>query len=150
MAEHLYTFSNISISICISHIAAFLHLIGLNKQNFQNGVRAMVFNVTFNNISVISWQSSFIGGGNREYLEKCIIFERNYVVILRFCISKMSCLFIHEKKKMNQNECYPSYNKNKFWSYDNEHTVCLSCNIWNFLNQRHIQWKSGLLRQLTS
>jgi hypothetical protein len=41
---------------------------------------------------------SFIGGGNQEYLEKCIIFERNYVVILRFCISKMSCLFTYEKK----------------------------------------------------
>ena len=30
----------------------------------------MVFNATFNNISVISWQSVFIGGGNWKYLEK--------------------------------------------------------------------------------
>jgi len=26
----------------------------------------MVFNATFNNISAISWQSLFIGGGNRS------------------------------------------------------------------------------------
>ena len=30
----------------------------------------MVFNATFNNISVISWQSVFIGGGKTEYPEK--------------------------------------------------------------------------------
>ena len=30
----------------------------------------MVFNATFNNISVISWQSVFIGGGNRSTPEK--------------------------------------------------------------------------------
>ena len=29
----------------------------------------MVFNATFNNISVISWQSVFIGGGKTEYPE---------------------------------------------------------------------------------
>jgi len=28
----------------------------------------MVFNATFNNISVISWRSVFIGGGNRSTL----------------------------------------------------------------------------------
>jgi hypothetical protein len=36
---------------------------------FQNSIRLglawlMVFNATFNNISVISWWSVFIGGGN--------------------------------------------------------------------------------------
>ena len=30
----------------------------------------MVFNTTFNNISVISWQSFFIGGVKPEYPEK--------------------------------------------------------------------------------
>ena len=33
-------------------------------------VRVMVFNVTFNNISVISWWSVFIGGGNRSTQRK--------------------------------------------------------------------------------
>jgi hypothetical protein len=28
------------------------------------GVRVMVFKVTYNNISIISWQSVFTGGGN--------------------------------------------------------------------------------------
>ena len=31
----------------------------------------MVFNATFNNISVISWQSVFIGGGNRRKPPTC-------------------------------------------------------------------------------
>ena len=30
----------------------------------------MVFNTTFNNISVISWQASFIGGGNWSTMRK--------------------------------------------------------------------------------
>ena len=32
--------------------------------------RGMVFNTTFNNISVISWQSVFIGGGNQSTQRK--------------------------------------------------------------------------------
>ena len=31
----------------------------------------MVFNATFNNISVISWHVSFIGGGNRRKTQTC-------------------------------------------------------------------------------
>jgi hypothetical protein len=33
-------------------------------------IRVMVFNATFNNISVISWWSGFIGGGNRSTRRK--------------------------------------------------------------------------------
>jgi hypothetical protein len=33
-------------------------------------IRVMVFNATFNNISVISWWSGFIGGGNRSTQRK--------------------------------------------------------------------------------
>ena len=35
-----------------------------NKNCLLIGVRAMVFNATFNNISVISWRSVFVSGGN--------------------------------------------------------------------------------------
>ena len=41
----------------------------------------MVFNATFNNISVISWRSVFVGGGNRSTRN-----PNNPVVILRFAI----------------------------------------------------------------
>ena len=39
----------------------------------------MVFNATFNNISVISWRSVFIGGGNRFLLvEEIGVPEENH------------------------------------------------------------------------
>jgi hypothetical protein len=40
------------------------------KKINENKNPPMVFNDTFNNISVISWRSVFIGGGNRSIPEK--------------------------------------------------------------------------------
>jgi len=45
------------------------------KHNFARGwggrFKDMVFNPLFNNISVVSWQSVFIGGGNRIKPQTC-------------------------------------------------------------------------------
>ena len=46
------------------------------------GVTVMVFNTTFNNISVISWQSGFFGGGNhRPVASHCQTLSHNIIWI---------------------------------------------------------------------
>jgi hypothetical protein len=37
-----------------------IQILGLTCQYYVEGVRVMVFNATFNNISVISWQSALL------------------------------------------------------------------------------------------
>jgi hypothetical protein len=39
----------------------------------------MLFNATFNNISVISWQSGFIGGGNQSTWGKPPIWRKSLI-----------------------------------------------------------------------
>ena len=48
----------------ILNLAVFLH-VNTFKIMIELRLWVMVFNATFNYISVISWQSVFIGGGNR-------------------------------------------------------------------------------------
>ena len=45
------------------------------------GLWFMVFNVTFNNISVISWQC-FFGGGNRSARKKLQVNDKLYQIML--------------------------------------------------------------------
>jgi hypothetical protein len=57
----------------------------------------MVFNTTFNNISVVSWQSSFIGGGNRSTRRKLpydhdhngpvnLVYQTQRPILLQWCL----------------------------------------------------------------
>jgi hypothetical protein len=51
----------------------------------------MVFNTTFNNISVISWQSVFIGGGNWSTLGKPLTCRKSLTnFITKYCIEYTS------------------------------------------------------------
>ena len=51
----------------------------------------MVFNATFNNISVISWWSLFIGGGNRSTQRKLPICRKSLTnFIIECCIKYTS------------------------------------------------------------
>jgi hypothetical protein len=63
----------------------------------------MVFNATFNNISVILWQSVFIGGGKTEYPEKTTdlsqvtederLEDYNTYIHVLWCLTQLSSIF---------------------------------------------------------
>jgi hypothetical protein len=59
----------------------------------------MVFNATFNNISVISWWSVLFGRGNRSTRRKpptCHKSLTNFISVIAHCIF---CIFLHMKEK---------------------------------------------------
>jgi hypothetical protein len=45
---------------------------------------ALVFNATFNNISVTLWLSSFIGGGNQSTLRVPQIYRKSHCIVLHY------------------------------------------------------------------
>jgi hypothetical protein len=49
------------------------------------GVSVMVFNATFNNISVISWQSVLFGGGNRSTERKQLTCCKSLTNFIAYC-----------------------------------------------------------------
>ena len=48
-------------------------------------VSVMVFNATFNNISVISWRSIIIGGGNRSTRRKPSTCRKSLTNFITYC-----------------------------------------------------------------
>ena len=74
-------------------------------------IRVTVFNVTFNNISVISWQScSFIGGGNRSTRRKPMTYHKslkNFHIVLYWVRLAMSR--IQNKKISGESHCKSNY-----------------------------------------
>ena len=68
-----------SYQVCVRE-SMYCHQMGVSpglKSNRLVVVWSMVFNLTFNNISVISWAVSFIGGGKPEYPDKTTDLSQN-------------------------------------------------------------------------
>jgi len=57
-----------------------IYTIGLTREHLRKlTLGVIVFNATFNNISVVSFAVSFIGGGNRRKPPTCLKILTNFI-----------------------------------------------------------------------